>query len=360
MNGQRNIYLIAIVAIAGMLLAAAWQVSKSPDSAISENRNGNTSALSLSDPQNSLLVKIEDGENADSIATKLEETGVIRSALQFRVLVALQGVESELGAGDYRFTANMPASQVIEILINGYANFGRRVTIPEGLRAEEIADILEGREIVNKSDFLQAIALDYRDEFDFLRDLPARATLEGYLFPDTYDFPPNIGAEDTVRMLLENFGERFSRAQEQGIGDTGLSIHEVVTLASIVEREAVVPEESALIAGVFFHRIQLGMLLDADPTVQYALANDPASRAAYGYWKLELTVEDLRLDSPYNTRRYPDLPPGPISNPGVTALAGALNPTITDFLYFVAKPDSSHAFAETLDEHIDNIEMYQN
>jgi UPF0755 protein len=160
--------------------------------------------------------------------------------------------------------------------------------------------------------------------------------------------------------MLETFGQRFSVAQSHGFVSTGLSIHSIVTLASIVEREAVVPEEQPVIAGVFLHRLRIGMPLDADPTVQYAIANNPESQARYGYWKRELTVEDLRIDSPYNTRRYPGLPPGPIGNPGLGALAGVLNPTATSFLYFVAKTDGSHAFAETLQEHIANIQRYQN
>ncbi|HWQ28370.1 MAG TPA: endolytic transglycosylase MltG, partial [Dehalococcoidia bacterium] len=134
---------------------------------------------------------------------------------------------------------------------------------------------------------------------------------------------------------------------------------QVVTLASIVEREARVPEERPLIASVFLNRLRLGIPLQADPTVQYALANDPANVEAFGYWKSELTVDDLRLDSPYNTYVYVGLPPGPICNPGLDAIRAVLRPAQTNYLFFVAKPDGSHAFAETLEEHERNVAQYQ-
>ena len=138
-----------------------------------------------------------------------------------------------------------------------------------------------------------------------------------------------------------------------------MTIHQVVTLASIVEREAVRPDERPLIAGVFLNRLLLGMPLDADPTVQYALANESASETVYGYWK-ELSQEDLAVDSPYNTYRYAGLPPGPICSPGLASIEAVLDPELTDYLYFVAREDGSHAFATTFEEHIQNVEKYRN
>lgn len=361
MNEPRGVYLLGVGAVLVVLVLAAWQISKSPAAAIPPDSIGTPApAIAVSSEREPLIVKIEEGESADSIAEKLEKAGVIRSALQFRVLVALQGAQSDLGAGEYRFERGMASSQVIDILINGYANFGRRVTIPEGLRSEEIGDILEEKGIISKADFLQAAAKDYRSQYDFLKDLPPDAALEGFLFPDTYDFAPNATAEDIVRQMLDNFGLRFASAKSQAASSSNLTVYQTVTLASIVEREATTETDNPLIAGVFMNRLNLGMLLDADPTVQYALANNAASVSAYGYWKRDLTADDLRIDSPYNTRRYAGLPPGPIANPGASSLAAALNPTDTDYLYFVAKPDGSHAFAETLQEHIANIQLYQN
>ena len=141
--------------------------------------------------------------------------------------------------------------------------------------------------------------------------------------------------------------------------DAGLPIHTVVTLASIVEREAAVPEERPIIAQVFLKRIREGVPLEADPTVQYALGNDAFNVVQFGYWKQDLTEADLFVDSPYNTYQVSGLPPGPIANPGTESIAAVINPAETDFLYFVAKGDGSHAFAETLEEHLANVEMYQ-
>jgi UPF0755 protein len=159
--------------------------------------------------------------------------------------------------------------------------------------------------------------------------------------------------------MLQTFDERFTAAMRQEATAREMTIHQVITLASIVEREAILPEERSLIAGVFLNRLLLGMPLDADPTVQYALANDLTYRADHGYWK-ELSAEDLAVDSPYNTYRYLGLPPGPICSPGLAAIEAVLSPEVTDYLYFVAREDGSHAFATTLEEHIQNVKQYRN
>ncbi|MGI5837550.1 MAG: endolytic transglycosylase MltG, partial [Chloroflexota bacterium] len=140
----------------------------------------------------------------------------------------------------------------------------------------------------------------------------------------------------------------------------GMTVHEIVTLASIIEREAVVPSERPMMAGVFYNRLELGMFIQSDPTVQYALTLvQPESIDKYGWWKKELTVEDLAVDSPYNTYRYRGLPPNPICNPGLASLRAAVDPEETDYVYFVAKPDGSHAFARTLEEHNENVAKYR-
>ncbi|MFQ5880282.1 MAG: endolytic transglycosylase MltG, partial [Dehalococcoidia bacterium] len=278
--------------------------------------------------------------------------------LLFRVLAALEGVEGSLGAGEYQLQKGMPVAEVMQALQQAPAA-PMLVTIPEGLRAEEIGAILEEERVVPAQEFMQAIALDYGDEFDFLADLPPAATLEGYLFPDTYDFPREATAEEVVREMLTNFDGLFRPELRREASAAGLTIHQVVTLASIVEREVVVGDERPIIAGVFLHRLELEMPLGADPTVQYTVANDPNSVAIYGYWKRELTVDDLAVDSPYNTRLNPGLPPGPIANPGLASLEAVVRPATTTYLYFVAKPDGSHAFAETEEEHLQNVQLYQ-
>jgi UPF0755 protein len=232
------------------------------------------------------------------------------------------------------------------------------VTVPEGWRLEQMAEALGGKGLFDREEFLAAC---HRASFDytFLADRPIGATLEGYLFPDTYFVSPKTNAESFLGRMLQTFDERFTAIMREKAAARGMNIHQVITLASIVEREARLPEERPLIAGIYLNRWNLGMTLDADPTVQYALANESASPATYGYWK-ELSPEDLAVDSPYNTYRYIGLPPGPICSPGLDSIQAVLNSELTDYLYFVAQEDGSHAFAATLEEHIENVEKYRN
>jgi UPF0755 protein len=232
------------------------------------------------------------------------------------------------------------------------------VTVPEGLRSEEVALVMERGGIVKAEDFRRALASEAYD-FAFLAERPPGAGLEGYLFPATYGFSRGVPAEEVVRRMLAAFDAQVTPELRQAIQASGLTLHEAVTLASIVEREAVRPEERPLIAGVFLNRLRLGMPLGADPTVQYALANDPASVERFGFWKQGLTTEDLQVDSPYNTYVNGGLPPGPIANPGLASLEAVAHPAQTSYLYFVARQDGSHVFAETLEEHLRNVEEYQ-
>ena len=188
-----------------------------------------------------------------------------------------------------------------------------------------------------------------------MNELPPGSGLEGFLFPSTYDFALAANAHDVVQRLLAAFDQHYQNEILPKLAATGLTLREVVILASIVEREARVPDDRPLIASAFLNRLRIGMALNADPTVQYAVAGDPASVEQFGYWKLELTLADLDLPSPYNTYVHAGLPPGPIANPGLAAILAVLEPADTEFLYFVARPDGSHVFAETFAEHQRNV-----
>jgi UPF0755 protein len=343
---------------AGILLAfvmvgiGIWQITETPGSILNEEP---PRVLLTSTPGEPVLITIQAGQTAQEVGEKLEDEGVISSGLLFRVLVALEGYDQKLLAGDYELEKGMPILEVVERIRRGQTA-ALVVTIREGLRAEEIAKIMESKKVVSAEDFLQAINKWY--EFSFLYTKPYWATLEGYLFPDTYFFNRNMTAEEVVEQILKNFDQRVDANLRQEAAVAGLSLHTVLTLASIVEREAQVPEERPIIADVFLKRLRRGMPLEADPTVQYALGNDPASIAKYGYWKQELTQADLEVNSPYNTYRNMGLPPGPICNPGLASIQAVVRPAQTDYLYFVAKEDGSHVFAETLEEHLRNIEQY--
>jgi peptidoglycan lytic transglycosylase G len=221
-----------------------------------------------------------------------------------------------------------------------------------------VAEHLERKGIVSSADFQAALAAtDY--SAPFLAQRPPGATLEGYLFPDTYFFTVKATPHDIVDRLLVTFNEKFPPELQQQAMAQGLTLHQVVTLAAIVEREAVAPAERPIIASVYLNRIKEGMLLQADPTTQYAIAVTPESVEKYGWWKRDLTEDDLKARSPYNTYVVPGLPPGPIASPGAASLRAVAQPAQTDYLYFVAKPDGTHAFARTLDEHNRNVNQYQ-
>jgi UPF0755 protein len=347
------------LAIAAAALAAvglvAWAVSCTPG-AVLQNEPA-LPVLPTPSGTNVVSVEVAAGESAGDISRRLEETGAIESARLFRILVALMGVENEMVAGRYEFDRGMPALQVIGRLRLGIT-MPLTVTVPEGLRSEEVALVMERGGIVKAEDFRRALASEAYD-FAFLAERPPGAGLEGYLFPATYGFSRGVTAEEVVRRMLAAFDAQVTPALRQAIQASGLTLHEAVTLASIVEREAVRPEERPLIAGVFLNRLRLGMPLGADPTIQYALANDPASVERFGFWKQGLTTEDLQVDSPYNTYVNGGLPPGPIANPGLASLEAVAHPAQTSYLYFVARQDGSHVFAETLEEHLRNVEEYQ-
>ncbi|TMG01847.1 MAG: endolytic transglycosylase MltG [Chloroflexi bacterium] len=232
----------------------------------------------------------------------------------------------------------------------------KSVTIVEGSRLEEIADAVAAQGI-DRTEFLAA-ARRSEYQFSFLEELRASQRLDGYLFPAKYPIRKRDTGRDVVQRMLQGFADNVPASVEEQASAEDLTLHEVLTLASIIEREAVVPEERPIMAQVFLKRLRLGIALEADPTVQYAVANSPENVSKYGYWKKELTQEDLDVDSPYNTRIESGLPPGPICSPGLDSIKAVVNPAPTNYQFFVAKPDGSHAFAETFQEHLENIQRY--
>lgn len=304
------------------------------------------------------LITVGEGDTARGIGEALEDEGVITSARLFRALVGLMGLEDDLGAGEYEFPVNTPVLTVIEQMRHGGGLTLRFITIPEGLRLEEIGERLEEQNVVTAADFMDAVENVRQYDFAFLDDLPRGATLEGYLFPATYDMPEDIDAEGVVNVMLQGFEDQLTEEMLAGFENEGLTLHEAVTLASIVEREAVVARERPLIARVYLNRIANDMLLQADPTTQYAVAEEaPAGIDEFGWWKQELTIEDLALDSPYNTYVSAGLPPGPIAAPGTASLEAVAEPDDSDdMLFFVAcGDDGHHEFAATLAEHEANV-----
>lgn len=311
----------------------------------------------VSDDSTVLVFTINPGETAATIAPRLQRDGLITDAQLFLWLVRYRGVDVELEAGDYELRPNMTMDEIVETLQHGRLT-EVSVTIPEGRRAEEVAALLEEQRIVDSGVFMALVDAG-GFAYDFLLDRPegAPTSLEGFLFPETYRIPVDYDASQVIDLLLATFAERFSPEMRQMAADRGMSIYEVVTLASIVEREAVIAEERPIIAGVYLNRLEQGMYLQSDPTVQYALGYQEETGQ---WWKIPMSLEeDTQFDSPYNTYLYPGLPVGPICSPGLASLQAALEPAETAYLFFFSRFDGSHAFAETYEEHLRNQEQYQ-
>lgn len=256
----------------------------------------------------------------------------------------LRGRDS-LKAGVYEFEGEQSAADIIEKLVRGDVIL-KTVTIREGLDRFAIAKLFAAEGLGTEAEW-EKITSDP----EMIRDIaPEAKSLEGYLFPDTYKFNPGTPARTIATAMVQNFRKNFGG--ELAFITTGLDLNETVTLASIVETEARLPQERPLVASVYLNRLQKHMLLGADPTVIYALKLEHR-------WNGNIRKPDLQIASPYNTYRFPGLPPSPIANPGLASLKAAAAPARSDFLYFVARNDGSHAFSTNLAEHNRNVEKYQ-
>ncbi len=294
-------------------------------------------------PGPSQEVFIPPGAGVKEIAHLLGEKGLIRSPRFFSLLACIRGYSTRLKAGEYRLSPRWSTLEILHYLASGEVVL-HRVTIPEGLTRDQIATLLAQKGLTEKRAFLKAT-----EDEKLLQKLKVPGkTAEGYLFPETYTLARGLCASAIVTRMVKQFWRVWAdlapRAQQLGV-----SVRQVVILASIVEKEAKVPEERPLIAGVFWNRLKRGMPLQADPTVRYALHK----------FKGPLTREDLQVESPYNTYLHPGLPPGPICNPGRASLKAVLYPAQTDFLYFVAKGDGTHYFSRTLKEHLRAVRRFR-
>jgi UPF0755 protein len=293
---------------------------------------------------------VRPGSNASQIAADLYSAGLIKSQLAFKYVLYESGAESALQTGTYRVSAAL-SPRDLATLFQKAAGDQVALRIIEGWRLSEIA-VAVGKAFpkIDPKDFTAVAVVGSRNNF-VLTGLDPKASLEGFLYPDTYFLRPDATAEQIATLLLDTFEAKAGPALRAASAERKVPIYEIVKLASIVEREARDRKESPTIAGVYQHRLDIGMKLDADPTIQYAK----------GSWG-ELSLDDLKLDSPYNTYRNAGLPPTPICNPGLTALQAAAKPETTDYLFFVAKGDGTgdHAFAKTIEEHEANRVKYGN
>ncbi len=297
-----------------------------------------------------LSFTVEQGESVDEIARQLQLAGLISDAGMFRDYLVYTGLDTSIQAGNYQLSSSMSIVDIANRLQNAIPGHVTFVILP-GWRMEEIALSLPTSGLnITPTDFIAAASAP-RPGFDFLAG--ARST-EGFLYPDSYTLPRVTTVDQLLDALLRDFGLHLTSDLRDGFDRRGLSVYQAVTLASIVERETMRPEEMPVIASVYLNRLKAGMNLDADPTVQYALGYNPAQQT---WWTNPLSADDLKFASPYNTYLNPGLPPAPISNPSLDALRAVASPADTNYYYFQAKCDGSgyHDFEQTFEEHLQNL-----
>ena len=327
--------LILLAALVGGIGAAAWvidQRTRSPYRGYTDSER---------------FVEIPTGASTRAIGEALVAGGIVRDAFTFRVALWLSGEARHLQAGEYQFSQAMTPREVIAKIARGGV-YVVSVTFPEGLTIAEMARIAEAHGFGPAADFIAAA----QDPAPVRAFDSAAGDLEGYLFPDTYPLSRRTTPRALVGLMVDRFQAVFTPDLREAASARHLSVRQAVTLASIVEKETGRGDERPLVAAVYANRLRIGMALQCDPTVIYALA-----RA--GRYRGNLRRDDLQFDSPYNTYRYPGLPPGPIASPGRASLEAALRPAKVDFLYFVSRNDGTHAFSRTLAEHGRNVQKFQ-
>jgi UPF0755 protein len=316
--------LVFLLAMAALFVATAFAV-----------------ASFFEPPSNSTqVVRVEVPRNATvrTIAERLEQKGLIRHRYAFLLMARLLGESSNMKAGEYELQPSMSLFEIIDKLGRGDAT-AVWFTVPEGLTVSQVADSLAQQGMVERRQFLRLAESD-GSRFDVGVEAPRRS-LEGYLFPDSYKFKKGVSERAIVTGMLRNFHRQVVEGLHEELRADELPLDKLVILASLIEREARVPEDRPLIAAVIRNRLKEKMLLQIDATVLYAL----------GRHKDRVLLADLKVDSPYNTYKYTGLPPGPICSPGIESIKAALRPAKVDYLYYVARPDGRHIFSTTLAEH---------
>jgi UPF0755 protein len=291
-----------------------------------------------------VTVVVAEGEDSSEIAETLAETGVVPNANTFRRRASDMGLDATLQPGVYELETGMEYDVVIAKLAEGPPPTYVTVTIPEGWTIEQMADRYEAQAGIPSEEF-RSLASEGAAEFDhaFLESNPT-ASLEGYLFPKTYDVEEEMTARDVIGIMLDQFALETAGMDTTALAARGLTLHDWVTIASIIEREVSVPEERPLVSSVVYNRLSAGMRLEIDATIEYVL---PGTRP-------RLSNADLQIDSPYNTYRYGGLPPGPIASPGSAALQAAAAPADTDFVYYVRTgEDGSHTFTNNYTDFLE-------
>lgn len=316
---MKRIYITIAILLVILVVAFAWW------------KNGTSPANSKDNSAKIFIV--EPGQGVRAIAKNLKDEGLIKDQIAFFLLTKQQGLDNKIQAGSFRLNPSMSAGEIANQLTKGTLDIW--VTVPEGQRAGEIADTLE------------KLMPNYDEAWE--AELEKN---EGYLFPDTYLFPKDADVNTIITIMRNNFNSKFDSLDTS---KTNLSQEQIVTVASLIEREARHDEDRPLVSSVINNRLDIGMKLDLDATLQYILGYQPSEKR---WWKSGLTNADKQINSPYNTYRVAGLPPAPISNPGLSSLQAAINPADTPYFYYITDKNGVNRYAEDLDGHNENIEKY--
>ena len=290
------------------------------------------------------MFSINQGQSLDSIAQNLKTQSIISNQTYFTLLVKYRKAGKKLQAGEYILSAAKSPEQILEVLLKGRVKL-HRITFPEGMNIKEIGYLVEAAGFCKKKDFI-----DLCHDKTFITSLGIPSiSLEGYLFPDTYFFPKTIDCKAIIKTMVAHFNDIFTLEWEEQAKAMGFSIHEIVTLASIIEKETGDKLERPLIASVFHNRLKKKMRLESDPTIIYGIKNFDGN----------IKRKHIKMVTPYNTYQISGLPLGPIANPGAKSLSAALNPAHSDYLFFVSKKDTTHQFSKTIQEHNQAVKRYQ-
>ncbi len=315
---KRIITVVVILAILGIISLFWWQRGLLP-----ADKSNKTPKIFI----------IKNGEGVREIANNLKTQGLIRDPIVFFLLTKEKGLDNKIQAGDFRLNPSMSALEIATALTHGTLDIW--VTIPEGVRADEIADLLKAKIPTFDESWRKLLEEN-----------------EGYLFPDTYLIPRDANADLVIGLLKNNFNQKYETLDA---ANTNLTKEEIVTIASLIEREARFDKDRQLIASVILNRFNIGMKLDIDATVQYALGYQTDEKR---WWKKNLTSDDLKINSPYNTYENAGLPPTPISNPGAASLNAVINPAKTNYLFYMTDKNGVNHYAENIEEQNANIKKY--
>ncbi len=340
-NGVKRIFLIIFISFFLIFLSGIffWHKIYLPrsDLALLRGLSRNSNLI-----ENKIFL-VKKGQTVFQIAENLENQGLIKNRNFFTLYVSLKGENRNLKAGQYSFSSEMPISEIAKKIIAG-ETIKEKITIIEGWNLRDIAWYFEGRGISRPEEFFELVnKKDFSEEFDFLGEggKPKNSGLEGYLFPDTYQINRGEGSEEIIKIFLENFDKKLTLGLREEIEKQGKTIFEIITMASLIEKEVRTIEDKKLVSGILWKRLKNKMPLQVDATISYIT----------GRKTTKIYIKELQIDSPYNTYKYLGLPRGPISNPGFDSILAAVYPESSEYWYYLSTPEGETIFSKNLSEH---------